>query len=102
MRGAISETHRDQARAAIVFTAAGIDACLRTLLRDALPTLLLTEGLAHGAFIKHVRDKRLKGELLPGTLECRPTEEDGLADQELCKGYLSRWAGAFGYGRQAA
>lgn len=35
MRGAVSETHRDQARAAIVFTAAGIDACLRTLLRDS-------------------------------------------------------------------
>ncbi|MGW0875359.1 hypothetical protein ACWD3Z_33480 [Streptomyces sp. NPDC002740] len=29
-------------------------------------------------------------------------EEDRLADQELCKGYLSRWAGAFGSGRQAA
>lgn len=30
------------------------------------------------------------------------SEEDRLADQELCKGYLSRWAGAFGSGRQAA
>lgn len=67
MRGAISETHRDQARAAIVFTAAGIDACLRTLLRDSLPTLLLTEGLAHGAFIKHFMGDRLKGELTQAT-----------------------------------
>ncbi|MFJ4622259.1 hypothetical protein [Streptomyces sp. NPDC088812] len=28
------------------------------------------------------------------------SEEDRLVDQELCKGYLSRWAGAFGSGRQ--
>ncbi|MFJ9590698.1 hypothetical protein [Streptomyces acidicola] len=67
MRGAISETHRDQARAAIVFTAAGIDACLRTLLRDALHTLLLADGSAHGAFIKHFRDGRLQGELTEAT-----------------------------------
>lgn len=30
------------------------------------------------------------------------SEEARQADQELCKGYLSRWAGAFGSGRQAA
>ncbi|MER0442994.1 hypothetical protein ABR738_00130 [Streptomyces sp. Edi4] len=70
MRGAISETHRDQARAAIVFTAAGIDACLRTLLRDALQTLLQTDGPAHGAFIRHFMRKdggRLAGELSSAT-----------------------------------
>jgi hypothetical protein len=66
-RGAISELHRDQVRAAIVFTAAGIDACLRTLLRDALPTLLSVEGLAHGAFTRHFYDTRLKGDLSSAT-----------------------------------
>ncbi|MER5302153.1 hypothetical protein ABT039_22220 [Streptomyces lasiicapitis] len=60
MRGAISESHRDQARSAIVFTAAGIDACLRTLLRDSLSTLLRTGGPAHGAFTRHFIDNRLK------------------------------------------
>lgn len=67
-RGAISELHRDQARAAIVFTAAGIDACLRTLLRDALATLLQDgTGSAHSAFTKHFMDNRLKGDLTQAT-----------------------------------
>ena len=60
-RGPISEDQRDLARAAIVFTAAGIDACLRTLLRDALATLLTTDGAAHGAFVRHFYDQRLGG-----------------------------------------
>ncbi|MGY4974207.1 hypothetical protein ACWGCC_34210 [Streptomyces nigrescens] len=64
MRGAISETHRDQARAAIVFTAAGIDACLRTLLRDSL---LLAEGPAHGAFVSHFMSERLKDKVTEAT-----------------------------------
>lgn len=67
MRGAISETHRDQARAAIVFTAAGIDACLRALLRDSLRTLLLTEGPAHGAFVSHFMSERLKDKVTEAT-----------------------------------
>ncbi|MFC8570821.1 hypothetical protein ACFUIW_34195 [Streptomyces sp. NPDC057245] len=67
MRGAISETHRDQARAAIVFTAAGIDACLRTLLRDSLPTLLSTAGDAHGAFVAHFMANRLGSDMTKAT-----------------------------------
>ncbi|MFD8725266.1 hypothetical protein ACFV2H_46835 [Streptomyces sp. NPDC059629] len=67
MRGAISEAHRDQARAAIVFTAAGIDACLRTLLRDCLPTLLATPGGAHGAFVGHFMAQHLNGPLTKAT-----------------------------------
>ncbi|MDA5145887.1 hypothetical protein PEM37_30690 [Streptomyces sp. AD681] len=67
MRGPVSETHRDQARAAIVFTAAGIDACLRTLLRDSLPTLLSTAGDAHGAFVAHFMANRLNGDMTRAT-----------------------------------
>ncbi|WP_228083795.1 hypothetical protein [Streptomyces profundus] len=67
MRGAVSETHRDQARAAIVFTAAGIDACLRTLLRDSLHTLLSTAGDAHGAFVAHFMANRLAGDMTTAT-----------------------------------
>jgi hypothetical protein len=67
-RGAISELHRDQARAAIVFTAAGIDACLRTLLRDALAALLKDgNGPAHSAFTRHFMENRLKGDLTTPT-----------------------------------
>ncbi|WP_282792910.1 hypothetical protein [Streptomyces sp. CC224B] len=60
MRGPISEAHRDQARAAIVFTAAGIDACLSALLEDSLPTLLSSEGPAHRAFEGHYMKQRFK------------------------------------------
>ncbi|MFZ3475383.1 hypothetical protein ACODT3_42240 [Streptomyces sp. 4.24] len=60
MRGAISEAHKDQARAAIVFTAAGIDACLSALLKHALPTLLAAEGPAHSAFVGHFMTERFK------------------------------------------
>ncbi len=67
MRGAVSETHRDQARAAIVFTAAGIDACLRTLLRDSLHTLLSTAGDAHNAFVAHFMANRLGGDVTKAT-----------------------------------
>lgn len=67
MRGAISEAHRDQARAAIVFTAAGIDACLTALLEDALPVLLLDEGPAHSAFVAHMRKDRLEGKVTEAT-----------------------------------
>lgn len=66
-RGPISEDQRDLARAAIVFTAAGLDACLRSLLRDALSTLLSTDGAAHGAFVKHFYEQRLGGNLSNAT-----------------------------------
>ncbi|MFB4303852.1 hypothetical protein [Actinomadura sp. NTSP31] len=59
-RGAISESQRDLARAAIAFTSAGVDASLRTLLRDTLPTLLAVDGAAHNAFVGHFYDKRLQ------------------------------------------
>lgn len=67
LRGSISEAHRDQVRAAIVFTAAGIDACLRTLLRDALGSLLRTEGRAHNAFKSHFMAERLSNQLTRAT-----------------------------------
>lgn len=65
-RGSISEDQRDQARAAIVFTAAGIDACLRTLLRNALVPLLRTTGPASKAFSTYV-SKRLDGKVSGAT-----------------------------------
>ncbi|MFB7123712.1 hypothetical protein [Kitasatospora sp. NPDC056273] len=66
-RGPISEDQRDLARAAIVFTAAGVDACLRTLLRDALTPLLASDGPAHGAFTKHFYEQRLNGSVTNAT-----------------------------------
>jgi hypothetical protein len=62
-RGAVSEAKKDLARAAIVFTAAGVDACLRTLLHDALGTLLAVDGRAHGAFKGYLYRNRLAGNL---------------------------------------
>ncbi|MBO0871764.1 MAG: hypothetical protein J2P19_00065 [Pseudonocardia sp.] len=66
-RGPISESQRDQARAAIVFTSAGIDASLRTLLRDSLTTLLRTDGRAHGVFTRHLYGERLNGSVTEAT-----------------------------------
>jgi hypothetical protein len=65
--GAVPEGTKDLARAAIVFTAAGVDSCLRTLLHDALETLLAVDGAAHGAFKKHLYSSRLSGELTKAT-----------------------------------
>lgn len=67
-QGPIHEKHKDLARAAIVFTAAGIDACLRTLLRSSLAVLLRQDGAAHGAFVKHFQEgERLRGDLTKAT-----------------------------------
>lgn len=66
-RGAVSEAKKDLARAAIVFTAAGVDACLRTLLHDALRTLLAVDGRAHGAFKGYLYKNRLAGNLSEAT-----------------------------------
>ncbi|TQN30212.1 hypothetical protein FHX37_0073 [Haloactinospora alba] len=64
-QGSIAERHRDLVRAAIVFTAAGMDTCLRTLMEDALGTLLSRDSKARGAFKGYVLDgnKRFGGNL---------------------------------------
>jgi hypothetical protein len=66
-RGAVPEATKDLARAAIVFTAAGVDSCLRTLLHDALETLLAVDGPAHGAFTGYLYKSRLAGSLSEAT-----------------------------------
>jgi hypothetical protein len=66
-RGRLSEDQLDQARAAIVFTSAGLDACLRRLLRDVLPVLLAAQSPAAGAFTRYLFENRLKGELTRAT-----------------------------------
>ncbi|MFF6835784.1 hypothetical protein ACFY84_28665 [Streptomyces sp. NPDC012438] len=57
-RGRLSHDQTDQLRAAIVFTSAGLDACLRRLLRDALPTLVNGNSAAEGKF-KHFVNEQL-------------------------------------------
>lgn len=49
-RGRLSHDQTDQLRAAIVFTSAGLDACLSRLLRDALPALVNGNHDAEGKF----------------------------------------------------
>ncbi len=66
-RGRLTEDQLDQVRAAIVFTSAGLDACLRRLLRDALPCLIEAGGKAHGNFTGHLYKGRLRGELTEAT-----------------------------------
>ncbi|WP_216209768.1 hypothetical protein [Amycolatopsis aidingensis] len=60
-RGRLSEDQLDQVRAAIVFTSAGLDACLRRLLRDALPALIEGGGKPQGRFKGHIIETRLIG-----------------------------------------
>jgi hypothetical protein len=62
----LTEDQLDQVRAAIVFTSAGLDACLRRLLRDALPKLISAGGGPQGKFKGHLIENRLKGELSKG------------------------------------
>ncbi|MFF1613530.1 hypothetical protein ACFVYA_37675 [Amycolatopsis sp. NPDC058278] len=63
----LTEDQLDQVRASIVFTSAGLDACLRRLLRDALPTLIRAGGSPHGKFTGYLHENRLKGELTKAT-----------------------------------
>jgi hypothetical protein len=62
-RGRLSEDELDQLRAAIVFTSAALDACLRRLLRDALPVLIPAGPEAAGRFTGYLHTERLRGEL---------------------------------------
>lgn len=56
-RGRLSHDQTDQLRAALVFTSSGLDACLRRLLRDALPTLVEGNKDAEGKFKHFVNDQ---------------------------------------------
>lgn len=57
LRGRLSHNQTDQLRAAIVFASAGLDACLRRLLRDALPTLVNGNSAAEGRFNKFIHEQ---------------------------------------------
>lgn len=50
IRGRLTSNEEDLLRAAIVFTGAGLDATLKQLIRDTLPTLLETSTQAHEKF----------------------------------------------------
>ncbi|GAA2779344.1 hypothetical protein GCM10010505_04860 [Kitasatospora aburaviensis] len=56
-RGRLSHDQTDQLRAAIVFTSAGLDACLRRLLKDALPTLVNGNSAAEGKFKQFINEQ---------------------------------------------
>ncbi len=53
-RGSLGESHVDLLRAAVVFSAAGVDATLKQLVRDGLPALLETSKDAERAFSEYV------------------------------------------------
>ncbi|GAB2554178.1 hypothetical protein [Kribbella endophytica] len=63
----LTDDQLDQVRAAIVFTSAGLDACLRRLLRDVLPVLIKAGGPANGKFIGYLHESRLQGNLTKAT-----------------------------------
>ena len=57
VRGRLPANEEDLLRAAIVFTGAGLDATLKQLIRDALPTLLETNAQAHDKFEKFAEER---------------------------------------------
>jgi len=82
-RGRLSDSQVDLLRAAVVFAGAGVDAALKQLIRDALPTLLpLSEG-ARSKFSTHAQ-RRLKddvgGSLLAGFLTASNSREALIED----------------------
>lgn len=80
-----------------MFTSAGVDACLRRLLRDVLPVLVPIDGTpARGAYIKHLLENRLKGEVSRATKEAITAIEplERLIDlyvADLTGASLQRW-----------
>lgn len=76
-RGRISNDLQDQLRAAIVFTSAGLDACLTRLLQDALPVLVQGNAQAEKKFKTwcHNRltaDRAIPKSMLPAILDRDP------------------------------
>jgi hypothetical protein len=62
-RGRLTASEEDLLRAAIIFTGAGLDATLKQLIRDTLPTLLGTNALAHDKFETFASDRLGTGEI---------------------------------------
>jgi hypothetical protein len=64
MRGRLTANEEDLLRAAIVFTGAGLDAMLKQLIRDTLPTLLdYGNAQAHLTFERFAEDRLGTGEI---------------------------------------
>lgn len=62
-RGRLTGNEEDLLRAAVLFTGAGLDATLKQLIRDTLPSLLERNEQAHEKFEKFVRDRIGTGEI---------------------------------------
>jgi hypothetical protein len=62
IRGRLTSPEEDLLRAAVVFTGAGLDATLKQLIRDTLPTLLETNDQAHEKFETFAADRLGSGE----------------------------------------
>lgn len=63
IRGRLTSPEEDLLRAAVVFTGAGLDATLKQLIRDTLPTLLETNDQAHEKFEAFATDRLGTGEI---------------------------------------
>jgi len=55
LRGRLTENEEDLLRAAIVFAGAGLDATLKQLIRDSLPSVLEVSDLADGKFSAFIK-----------------------------------------------
>jgi hypothetical protein len=71
IRGRLTSQEEDLLRAAIVFTGAGLDATLKQLIRDTLPTLLGTSDQAHEKFETFAADHLGTGEIADSKMIAR-------------------------------
>lgn len=63
LKGRLTLPEEDLLRAAVVFTGAGLDATLKQLIRDSLPTLLESSAQAHDKFERFAADRLGTGEI---------------------------------------
>jgi hypothetical protein len=63
LKGRLTLPEEDLLRAAVVFTGAGLDATLKQIIRDVLPTLLEASAQAHDKFEKFAAERLGTGEI---------------------------------------
>lgn len=86
VRGRVPSNEEDLLRAAIVFTAAGMDATLKRLIEDSLPALLAISPDVRKKFEAYVRD-RLQLESASATLArylIAPNPRDVVMEEYVC------------------
>jgi len=87
-RGITTDQEQDLLRAMVVAAASGLDACLKRLIRDCLPTLVEKSGDVHDAFEKFVARHIQSGEGLISAKLLAKTLAAGDTQRHLIEQYV--------------